>query len=272
MKIHHLDCGTMCPYGASFMMGGPDHMVCHCLLIEAAQGLILVDTGLGLKDRSEPVRRLGFAFAKMVRPDLDPERSAARQIERLGFALKDVRHIVLTHLDPDHGGGLADFPDASVHVFEDEWQAAHHPTLSIEKTRYRPMQWDHGVKWVKHRVSGDRWNGFDAVRRLHPELKEDIALIPLKGHTQGHCGVLIPQAEAWMLHAGDSYFHRGEMDVANPHCTLGLRLFQKRMQTDAAARLGNQARLREAKAGLGPDRLKVFCSHDPVELAAFQPG
>ncbi|MFD0510570.1 MBL fold metallo-hydrolase [Streptomyces aureus] len=30
----------------------------------------------------------------------------------LGYAVDDVRHIVLTHLDLDHAGGLPDFPRA----------------------------------------------------------------------------------------------------------------------------------------------------------------
>lgn len=41
-----------------------------------------------------------------------------RQIRRLGYAASDVCHIVLTELDFDHAGGLEDFPDARVHVFD----------------------------------------------------------------------------------------------------------------------------------------------------------
>lgn len=37
-------------------------------------------------------------------------RSAAHQVERLGFRGDDVRHIVLTHFDADHIGGLSDSP------------------------------------------------------------------------------------------------------------------------------------------------------------------
>jgi glyoxylase-like metal-dependent hydrolase (beta-lactamase superfamily II) len=33
----------------------------------------------------------------------------ARQVERLGYRREDVRHIVLTHLDMDHAGGLRVF-------------------------------------------------------------------------------------------------------------------------------------------------------------------
>ena len=50
MRIHHLSCGSMCPYGGYLWDGmtpglGPATIVCHCLLIEAADSLMLVDTG-----------------------------------------------------------------------------------------------------------------------------------------------------------------------------------------------------------------------------------
>ena len=55
MRIHHLSCGSMCPYGGYLWDGmtpglGPATIVCHCLLIEAADSLVLVDTGFGLGD------------------------------------------------------------------------------------------------------------------------------------------------------------------------------------------------------------------------------
>ncbi len=37
-------------------------------------------------------------------------------MKRLGYSINDVRHIILTHLDLDHAGGLHDFPNAAVHV------------------------------------------------------------------------------------------------------------------------------------------------------------
>ena len=52
MQIHHLSCGTMCPFGGRLWDGhspvlGPAEIVCHCLLVETEIGLVLVDTGFG---------------------------------------------------------------------------------------------------------------------------------------------------------------------------------------------------------------------------------
>ena len=84
---------------------------------------MLVDTGFGLGDVARP-RRLSAFFRNANRVQLDAEQTARRQIERLGLRPDDVRHIVLTHLDFDHAGGIEDFPNATVHVMDAELRAA----------------------------------------------------------------------------------------------------------------------------------------------------
>ena len=135
MRIHHLNCGSLCPRGGRLFGGAggllsPAPMCCHCLLIEGDDGLILVDAGLGVEDVNEP-RRLGFLFNATARPRLDVAETALRQVADLGFPPSDVRHIVPTHLDLDHAGGISDFPGAAVHVFAAELRAASsRPTLN----------------------------------------------------------------------------------------------------------------------------------------------
>ena len=132
MRVHHLNCGTLCPHGRRLLAGEggllePAKVVCHCLLIETDDGLVLVDTGFGVEDTRD-LGRLGVAF-KLMRPRAELAETALKQVEALGFAAGDVRRIVATHLDPDHSGGLPDFPEAEVHVFGRELDAAMHPKL-----------------------------------------------------------------------------------------------------------------------------------------------
>jgi glyoxylase-like metal-dependent hydrolase (beta-lactamase superfamily II) len=268
MKIHHLNCGSMCPLGRRLIAGEGGwlqsaHICCHCLLIEGRNGLILVDTGLGTGDVLDP-GRLGMGFHAFIRPKLVLEETALHQIRDLGLDPRDVRHLIPTHLDLDHAGALSDFPQAEVHVFAKELQAALTRPSLREKTRYVPAQWAHGPKWSPHGVDGDRWMGFDAIRAL-PDTDEEVLLVPLTGHTQGHCGVAVRTDDGWLLHCGDAYFFRGEMD-AEPDCPIGLRIFQSAVQMNKAARLGNQQRLRALKQAHG-DEVTLFCAHDPVELA-----
>ena len=111
-------------------------VVCHVLLVETDNGLVLVDTGFGSHDCADPAGRVG-AMRHVLRPVFSREETAAHQIEQLGFRRDDVRHIVVTHFDLDHIGGLSDFPDAQVHVTAAEALGAIISPSRSEKTRYR---------------------------------------------------------------------------------------------------------------------------------------
>ncbi|MCP2336219.1 MBL fold metallo-hydrolase [Actinomadura rupiterrae] len=265
MRIRHLNCGTMRPFGGRLISGngsvlGQARIVCHCLLLETDDGLVLVDTGLGTEDVRRP-KALNPGIRTFVRPVLDEAETAVRQIERLGYRAEDVRHIVLTHLDFDHAGGLRDFPHAKVHVSATELDAAVRPATMLEKSRYHAPDWAHGPDWVAHEASGERWFGFSAVRDL-PGLPSSILVVPLAGHTRGHTGVAVETSEGWLLHAGDAYFNRAQMAPA-PSCPPLIGAFQVMLQADRAERLRNVARLNELARG---GKVDVFCAHDEVEF------
>lgn len=273
MKVHHLNCGTLCPVAGRLL--GSDvgflergTLVCHCLLIETNDGLVLVDTGIGLGACRDPRGHLGLAFAAVVMGARgDEAETAARQVERLGFAREDVRHVVVTHLDLDHAGGLPDFPAAEVHVFADEHRAAMARATFGEQSRYRPAQWAHDPRWRLHEVKGERWKGFDSVQAL-PGVEPEVLLVPLVGHTRGHCAVAVNAGARWLLHCGDAYFWHAEKDPERPGCPWGLSLFQRRMAVDRRSRDQNVERLRELVRDHGAE-VDVFCAHDRHELAAL---
>jgi glyoxylase-like metal-dependent hydrolase (beta-lactamase superfamily II) len=269
MRIHHLSCGSLCPHGGRLLGGegglrSTAEVVCHCLAIESGDGIVLVDTGFGLEDARNP-RQLGPVFGLMnARPR--PETTALKQLEGLGFTAADVRQIVVTHLDPDHSGGLPDFPEAEVHVLSTELEAALHPRLR-DRPRYPDVHWRHGPRWVRHEAGGDEWLGFESVRIL-PGSGAEIALVPLFGHSLGHSGVAIRVPSGWLLHCGDAYFNHGEVE-SPPSCPPGLRFFQNLNAADNRARKANQERLRELASRHG-DEVTLFCSHDPHELKREQ--
>jgi glyoxylase-like metal-dependent hydrolase (beta-lactamase superfamily II) len=262
-RIHHLNCASLSPIGSFGGRMQPAHMVAHCLLVESSQGLTLVDSGFGTGDLTNP-KRLGRPFVAAMRPALEDSETAIAQVERLGFHRKDVTNIVLTHLDLDHAGGLGDFPDARVHVYGEELQAARHPRTAVEKRRYIAAQWAHEPHWVIHDVEGQDWYGFGNVRAID----DDIRMVPLHGHTRGHCGVAVRRPEGgWYLHAGDSYFYAGEKETPASR-KLGLTIFQKLMAMDEKARVANQERLQELHAQ-SSDEVTIFSAHDKTEYDAL---
>jgi glyoxylase-like metal-dependent hydrolase (beta-lactamase superfamily II) len=266
MRIHHLNTGTMCPIGRRFVNGTGGifqraRMVCHCLLLETNDGLALVDTGIGLDDIAQS-RRLGPKWVRQTAPRLDPAETALQQVKSLGYSPSDVRHLLLTHLDRDHAGGISDFPGAKVHVHRREHEMAVLGQPAPPRGRYISEQWQHGPDWKFYGEGGEDWFGFKGVRALG-DREPDILMIPLPGHTPGHCGIAVRGRDKWLLHAGDSYFFHGQLQ-AQATMPLVLGLFQRRADIDRAARFANQERLRTLKASHGHEVL-IFNSHDPVD-------
>ncbi|MBK7977724.1 MAG: MBL fold metallo-hydrolase [Deltaproteobacteria bacterium] len=270
MKVHHLNCATLCPPAPGPLLNPERKMVCHCLLVETRDGLVLIDTGLGLDDVARPRARLGGTFVLLVGPKLDAAETAARQVEALGFQRKDVRHIVPTHLDLDHAGGLSDFPDAEVHVHDPEITAALKPLTRLERERYRAAQWAHGPRWDRRKLEGDHWFGFEAVRAV-PGLGDEVLIVPTAGHTRGHAAIAVRTGDTWLLHCGDAYFYRGEMDPDRRRVTPLLDIFQRIVQVEGEARVRNQERLR-ILAREHAAQVRVMCAHDPLEFERFAHG
>ncbi|MBB3589231.1 MBL fold metallo-hydrolase [Sphingomonas sp. BK481] len=247
------------------------HLVCHCLLIETNDGLVLIDTGYGSQDITRPRERLSDFFLALNRPQLLTEETAVAQIRRLGFAPADVRHIVVTHLDFDHAGGIEDFPNARIHVTAREKEVADQRRggVFVSRKRYRPQQWDEAANWSLYPFGGgERWFGFDAVRDLEG-LPPEILLIPLAGHTWGHAGIAVQEDDGrWLFYAGDAYFHHGEINGEHRTCPPGLRGYQRLMQVDADARMANQRRVHTLSTDHA-DAVRIFCAHDLVEFQAL---
>lgn len=273
MHVHHLNCGCMCPLGGAlfdgFSKGLTASLVCHCLLIETDhQGLVLVDAGFGTQDVTMPRQRLSLFFRVLDNIRLEQRYTALEQVRRLGFAPEDVRHILLTHLDFDHAGGLEDFPAARVHVLQREMDAARAPRGFFARNRYSAKQWNGVRNWQFYEPGGELWFGFQAVREL-AGLPPEILLVPLTGHTHGHAGIALQTPGGWLLHAGDAYFYREEVGQVEPYCTPGLRLYQRMMEVDRTARLANQHRLRMLSLEHRAE-VTLFCSHDAKELERMQ--
>ncbi|MFD3507955.1 MBL fold metallo-hydrolase [Nocardia sp. NPDC058666] len=276
MRVHHLNFATLNPRGGGLFDGSARAwhqratLVCHGLLIEHAKGLVLVDTGLGGNAVSDPARWLGTSWTTIWNPQPDSTSTARAQVIALGYSPDDVRDIIVTHADLDHAGGLADFPEATVHISTVELDALTHPSTMAERNRYRPCHFDHQPHWRAHTSDGAAdWRGFTAVRDIEG-LPAQILMIPLAGHSRGHTGVAIDTGTGWLLHAGDAYYAPGQLD-SPPTCPAGITVFQTLGQADGTSRRRNLAALRTLAAEK-TDPVTIFSSHSHAEFARQSSG
>ena len=286
MRVHHLNCGAMQPYGGALWDGqtpgfGPSVLACHCLLIEGDAdeggdgGLTLVDTGVVSTDPAADRARHSLLFKAMDRLDLDPMQSAAARVRDLGHDPAQVRHIVMTHLDFDHAAGLPDFPGATIHLSATEAHHAQHPLGPIAQNRYRRVHWTGIRSWRTYAAFPDSWLGLPAARL--DGVPGEILLVSLPGHTKGHCGVAIrtgPRSGSgggtpWLLHAGDAIFNHRELQPSPPGMPTLARFYQWFMQESQFRRRHSLHALQDLVRRHG-NEVRVVCTHDPALLPVEQ--
>ena len=240
---------------------------------EGDTGIVLVDSGFGLADVADPIGRVG-KYAKLTGARFRESETAVRQLGKLGLDPSDVTHIVATHLDFDHIGGVADFPNATLHTTAAEEAASEGRSSFREKVRYRPAQLTPRPRTHTYSGPGESVLGFSGAHPIDG-VGDRIVLVPIPGHTRGHAAVAVDTGDrGWLLHAGDAFYHRSTVaapgQVSPGTAGRALRVMEELIAVDRSKIRGNHRRLRELNNQVAP-RVRVFSAHDPTlfeELAA----
>jgi len=246
MQVHHLNCVQI-----ESQLGSA---IGHCVLIELEGNLTLVDAGIGLTETKNPEKTLGKDLIEITGFKFDEKLTAIRQIEQLGFDPINVTNIICSHLDPDHIGGLSDFPTAKVHVSLEEFHS-----FESGNERYLRQQLSHKPKLNLYSQNTNEWFGLPA-RKLN--LNFEAYLIPLFGHTLGHCGVAFKNNSAWTFYVGDAYYLKAELNNRNhPVDQLAtIRAMDNQMRKESLEKLRNVVN------EFGSE-IEYFGYHDPFEFS-----
>ncbi|WP_420394186.1 MBL fold metallo-hydrolase [Acuticoccus sp.] len=138
-----------------------------------------------------------------------------------GVAPEDVDTVLLTHMHPDHSGGLIDpagnafFPNAEVVVGEADYKLWHDDAIAAavdERRRKRYFTWSRAhVAPYRDRL---RW-----TPAAGGEVLPSVTTVPLPGHTPGHTGYLITSGGDSLLIWGDTV-HVPGIQVPRPDTTM----------------------------------------------------
>lgn len=245
VQIYHLNCVQIeSDFGSA---------IGHCVLINIDDSLTLIDSGIGIAETKEPEKKLGKELIEVTGFKFDENLTAVKQIRHLGLNPMNVGNIICSHLDPDHIGGAADFPNATMHFSKEEY-------LSFKEgnKRYLTHQLSHNPKIHLYEKNDSECFGLPA-RRL--DLDFEIYLIPLFGHTNGHCGVAYRINHQWTFYVGDAYYLRAELN----HLNHPVNELAKIRAVDNQLRKQSLNKVRKVVQEYSSE-LEYFGYHDPSEF------
>ena len=169
----------------------------NALLLDFGRRRVLIDTGWG-------------AFAPQV-------GHLAATLPRAGVTPADIDLIVLSHIHPDHVGGLVGedgapaYPNAEVVVAGaeiDQWR---------DGPQFGAMTVDDGFRPVFAAAADTVLGLGDRLRPIAGahEIAAGLSLVPLPGHTRGHSGVRVTSGGETLIYAADT-FHDQAFDLDHP--------------------------------------------------------
>lgn len=172
-------------------------------VIEHPEGLIVVDTGETSRSSEPGYFPSWHPYFKVgVRTFVEAGDEIGPQLNKLGFSIKDVQWLVLTHLHTDHAGGLHFFPNTEILVSAKEYLMA--SGLHGRLRGYLPNRWPDWFKPTLIDFTGSEYGSFPTSHGLTQA--GDVLLVPTPGHTHGHLSVIVQDGPLSYFIAGDTSY------------------------------------------------------------------
>ncbi len=250
MKLRLVDLGTLSGDRAYFFEGVDPGSKCDLVMIGAIiehpkAGVILYDVGPAANDNElrHPVARAAFPITSYTE-----DNRLDKILNKLGYELKDVRGIILSHLHWDHAGGLEFFRGLRVplYVHAEELKYAYYALATRE---------DLGGY---HRHYMDLRFNWRAIHGNEMELFSGVKVILTPGHTPGLLALNVDlKNSAPFIVTSDTCFLKPNYYEDKPQ---GWLMRDRRAWWDSLRRIQNLAARSDANVILG---------HDPEVLADY---
>ena len=194
-----------------------DRLPIHVWVIDHEEGIIIVDTGetARVHERGYHPRWHPF-YRRAARFFVPPEEELGPQLKAKGIALRDVRHVVLTHLHTDHAGGLSHVVGSRVWVSPGEMERAGGVGGRVQGDL--PHRWPKWWQPESIRFEPRRLGPFEEAMPL--TRRGDVLIIPTPGHTPHHVSVVVLGDPSCILAGDTSYTEQllldGKVDGVSP--------------------------------------------------------
>lgn len=262
-RLRHYVCGrTTHDVGAMFRgePRGVREFPSGVFLYDGAHGhRVLFDTGYATGDWHTGWR--GAVYRRLLPPVVEDTDDVARRLQDDGVDPESVTHVVLSHLHPDHVGGVSRFPEATFVLTDGLARTLAAPRL---RSGVLPGLLPDWFPHARRRVLSEReFRDLEVggVRVRAADLFDDgsYLVVALPGHADGHVGALVDDR---VLLAGDAAWGTDLLDAV-PR----LRVLPRAVQFDAEAYAATAVALRRIReAGI-----RVVCSHDPLGAKELLP-
>ena len=186
---------------ARAFLGEPVESSINAFLVNTGGKLILVDAGSGVL--------YGPTLGRLM-----------ANLKASGYAPDQVDDIYLTHLHPDHVGGLVDqggraFPNATIHVARREAEFWSNPANLAKTPDASKATFQGASTSLAGYIRANRFQPFDEGTSLGPGLRA----VPSHGHTPGHTSYLIESRGQRLFVVGD-LVHVGAVQLPDPKVTI----------------------------------------------------
>ncbi|GAT73253.1 metallo-beta-lactamase domain protein [Microbacterium sp. HM58-2] len=255
-RLRHLTCGRTSHDLGRMFHGAPRgvrQFPSGVFLYDAPDGRrVLFDTGYATGDWGAGWR--GAVYRRLLPPMVDEVDDVAAQLEADGVEPASVTHVVLSHLHPDHVGGVRRFPSATFVLTEGTLRTLADPRPRTGVlTGLLPAWFETAARTV---LDPDDFRTTDVagVPLRAADLLGDgsYLVLDLPGHADGHVGALI---EERVLLAGDAAWGSDLLEEAGRMRTL------PRLVQHDPERYRQTAAMLWALADAG---IRIVCSHDPL--------